>query len=197
MQEARINDIQKLIQERRALVDRQEERNRMRMEIVQVRPHQPPPPPPPSNGRDAYVSVLQNNAGAGQFEETKMKRMTVVRKVYSSMLEKKISVEEDDLSDLEATFQQIKMVTGLSDVDEIVHKFLTRSEKTKQLESVAEDIRQRIEVLRKENERNRQNLEVNAASHFCRRPVLTCFRGCGLDDACCQPECIRKPPEDI
>ena len=86
--------------------------------------------------------------------------MQVVRKVYSSMLETQMYAEEDDLGDLEETFQRIKMVTGLSDVEEIVHKFLSRSEKAQQLEQDAEDIRQRIDDLKKHNDAQRQILEV-------------------------------------
>ena len=45
--------------------------------------------------------------------------MHVIRKVYSSMLEKKITAEEESLGALETTFQKIKIVTGLTDVDEM------------------------------------------------------------------------------
>ena len=67
--------------------------------------------------------------------------------------------EEEDLGSLETTFQQIKIVTGLSDVDDIVQKFKYRADKTRQLEAVAEDVRQRIETLREENHAQRAHLE--------------------------------------
>ena len=41
--------------------------------------------------------------------------------------------------------------TGLSNVDEIVEKFLSRDEKTRQLEKNAEDVRKKTEELRKIN----------------------------------------------
>merc|ERR1711988_2038812 len=59
-----------------------------------------------------------------------------------------------------------KIVTGLTDVDDIVQKFLTRKEKAEQLERDADDIRQRIETLKVENEKQRQILEaMRAESH--------------------------------
>ena len=42
-------------------------------------------------------------------------------------------------------------MTGLSNVDEVVHKFLSRSEKNRQLLHVANDLQSRIEALKAEN----------------------------------------------
>ena len=143
-QKARLADIEKIIAEREQLVQRQQERTKQ---------------------RDKLLSQGELEVG-GKPEDTKVKKMQVVRKVYNSMLEKKISNEEDDLAHLEATFQHIKIVTGLTDVDDIVQKFLTRKEKAEQLERDADDIRQRIETLKTENEKQRQILEaMRAESH--------------------------------
>ena len=142
LQSERVAGIQRIIKERSELLEKQEERMRMR-EVVMAR----------------------SNFDLGMHEEQKLRRMHVVRKVYSSMLEKKISVEEEDLSALEATFQQIKIVTGLSDVDEIVQKFLMRQEKSVQLEKVVEDVRARIDALREENSKQRLDLEQKRADY--------------------------------
>ena len=107
MQEARLAGIQKVIAERSSLVEKQEERMRM---------------------REAVMARSKFDLGAQ--EEQRLKRMHVIRKVYSSMLEKKITAEEESLGALETTFQKIKIVTGLSDVDEIVQKFKDRTHKT-------------------------------------------------------------------
>lgn len=136
MQEDRFAGIQRIIQERSSLLEKQEERMRMREHVM-----------------------ARSKFDLGLHEEQRLKRMHVVRKVYSSMLEKKITAEEEDLGSLETTFQQIKIVTGLSDVDDIVQKFKYRSDKTKQLETVAEDVRLRIEALREENHQQRAKLE--------------------------------------
>ncbi|KAH8067949.1 hypothetical protein JL721_7168 [Aureococcus anophagefferens] len=71
--------------------------------------------------------------------EKQEERMRMREAVYSSMLEKKITAEEESLGALETTFQKIKIVTGLSDVDEIVQKFKDRTHKTHQLHQLAED----------------------------------------------------------
>lgn len=139
-QRQRTKDIEKALNERTSLLERQEERQRLRQEVFE-----------------------QSAQDAGGLEEAKLKKMQVVRRVYSSMLEKQMYAEEDDLGDLEETFQRIKMVTGLSDVDEIVHKFLSRSEKAQQLEHDADEIRQRIEELKKQNDAQRQILEAMKA----------------------------------
>ena len=43
------------------------------------------------------------------------------------MLEKKIEPDEGDLADLESTFQQIQMVTGLTDLQAVVEKVRRRA----------------------------------------------------------------------
>ena len=96
-------DIDKIITEREQLVQRQQERTKQ---------------------RDKLLS--QGQLEIDQPEDSKVKKMQVVRKVYNSMLEKKISSEEEDLAQLEAQLQEVKIVTGLTDVDDIVQKFLTR-----------------------------------------------------------------------
>ena len=136
-------DIDKIITEREQLVQRQQERTKQ---------------------RDKLLS--QGQLEIDQPEDSKVKKMQVVRKVYNSMLEKKISSEEEDLAQLEAQLQEVKIVTGLTDVDDIVQKFLTRKEKAEQLERDAEDIRQRIVDLKQENEKQRQILEnIRAENH--------------------------------
>ncbi|KAJ1460416.1 hypothetical protein M885DRAFT_509383 [Pelagophyceae sp. CCMP2097] len=135
MQEQRLAGIQRVIAERSSLVEKQEERMRM---------------------REAVMARSKFDLGAQ--EEQRLKRMHVIRKVYSSMLEKKITAEEESLSALETTFQKIKIVTGLSDVDEIVQKFKDRTFKTHQLQQLAEDVRERIDALRDDNARLKEEL---------------------------------------
>ena len=134
-QQARLDGIQKVIAERSSLVEKQEERMRM---------------------REAVMARSKFDLGAQ--EEQRLKRMHVIRKVYSSMLEKKITAEEESLGALETTFQKIKIVTGLTDVDEIVRKFKDRTEKTKQLHQLAEDVRERIDGLREDNSKLKEKL---------------------------------------
>eukprot|EP00752_Nemacystus_decipiens_P014297 g12717.t1 len=88
-------------------------------------------------------------------EEERLARTVVVRNVYSSILQRKVEDEQRQLAALEDTFQQIKNTTGLSDVDDIIDRYQMRAGKNQQLHLMAEEIRQRIESLRKENHQQR------------------------------------------
>lgn len=59
---------------------------------------------------------------------------------------------------IEDAFQKIRASTGHSDVQEIVHKFLTRESTYAQLLSAVSENEKKLEVLRKENEEKREIL---------------------------------------
>jgi len=122
----RIVGIKKTIEDRGLLLVRQEERNKRKDEIM-------------------------TKADLGVDEEAKLKRMNVIRQLYTTILEKKMTDDEETLAQLENTFHRLKNVTGLSNVDEVVNKFLSRSEKNSQLRTVAQDLQSRIETLKEEN----------------------------------------------
>jgi hypothetical protein len=60
--------------------------------------------------------------------------------------------------DVEDAFQKIKASTGCSDVQEIVHKFLTREQTYTQLLMAVSENERKIDNLRKENETWREKL---------------------------------------
>jgi len=122
----RITGIKKTIEDRSVLLVKQEERNKRKDEIM-------------------------TKADLGVDEEAKLKRMNVIRQLYTTILEKKMTDDEETLAQLENTFHRLKNVTGLSNVDEVVHKFLSRSEKNRQLQIVAKDLQSRIDALKAEN----------------------------------------------
>ena len=161
MQESRLDGINRVLAERSSLVEKQEERVRM---------------------REAVAARSKFDLGAQ--EEQRLKRMHVIRKVYSSMLEKKITAEEESLGALETTFQKIKIVTGLSDVDEIVQKFKERTAKTSQLHAHADEIRTRIDALREDNTKRREKLmrsatEASSGAREMYREMDTFTKGLG------------------
>ena len=53
---------------------------------------------------------------------------------------------------VEEAFQKIRTATGFSDVNEIVHRFLTREQTYSQLLMAVSDNERKIENLRKEHE---------------------------------------------
>ncbi|GMH88058.1 hypothetical protein TL16_g11046 [Triparma laevis f. inornata] len=132
--EQRINGIKKIIEERAELLHRQHARNKKKEEIL-------------------------TKADMGQDEEQKLKRMNVIRQLYTTILEKKMSDDEEHLSSLENTFHRLRNVTGLSNVEEVVEKFLTRTTKNAQLQTVADELSKKIESLKVENKKSRTQLE--------------------------------------
>ena len=60
--------------------------------------------------------------------------------------------------EVEDAFQKIKASTGFTDVQEIVHKFLTREQTYTQLLMAVSDNERKIDNLRKENEHWREKL---------------------------------------
>ena len=60
--------------------------------------------------------------------------------------------------EIEDAFQKIRASTGFSDVQEIVHKFLTREQTYSQLLMAVSDNERKIDNLRHENEHWRDKL---------------------------------------
>ena len=60
--------------------------------------------------------------------------------------------------DLEDAFQKIRTSTGNSDVQEMVHKFLTREQTYAQLLTAVSENEQKLEQLRQENDRKEEVL---------------------------------------
>jgi hypothetical protein len=81
----------------------------------------------------------------------------MVQRLYSTFLKKKMEKEMDKHSYVEEAFQKIRTATGLSDVNEIVHRFLTREQTYSQLLMAVS-----------ENERKIDNLRVDHESHATR-----------------------------
>jgi hypothetical protein len=132
--ESRLTGIKKIIEERSLLLERQDERNKKKEEIM-------------------------TKADLGIDEEQKLKRMNVIRQLYTTILEKKMTDDEDHLNSLENTFHRLKNVTGLTNVNEVVEKFMSRNEKNKQLAAVAEDLNRKIDAVKAENYQSRISLD--------------------------------------
>ena len=60
--------------------------------------------------------------------------------------------------EIEDAFQRIKARTGMSDVQEVVHKFLTREQTYSQLLMAVSENERKIDNLRKENDTWREKL---------------------------------------
>ena len=60
--------------------------------------------------------------------EIKMAENFHIQKLWSDLLKKKMEKEMKRTFEIEDAFQKIRAATGFSDVQEIVHKFLTREQ---------------------------------------------------------------------
>lgn len=84
--------------------------------------------------------------------EIKMQEQFLVHKLYSAYLKKKMEKEMQNHKYVEEAFQKIRTATGFSDVNEIVHRFLTREQTYSQLLMNVSENERKIEKLRKDHE---------------------------------------------
>jgi hypothetical protein len=97
-------------------------------------------------------------AAANENNELKMQENYMVQKMWSQFLKKKMEREMKRTYEIEDAFQKIRASTGLTDVQEIVHKFLTREQTYSQLLMAVSDNERKIDNLRRENEHWREKL---------------------------------------
>ena len=79
--------------------------------------------------------------------------------MYSNMLTTKLEENMKRSSELQQGFQKIKNATGLSNVDEILAKFMSRDETFEALEKAAAETEEAIEVATQENQQLQRMLE--------------------------------------
>ena len=89
-------------------------------------------------------------ASAGALE--RMCHLHVVRKLYAAMLTRKLRADERRCDKLNEAFQRIRAATGLSEVEDIVSKFLSRSKIQASLSASAATSRERIDYLKREQQ---------------------------------------------
>lgn len=77
----------------------------------------------------------------------------MVQKLWCSFLKKKMESEMKKYHHLEEAFQKIRTSTGNSDVQEMVHKFLTREQTYAQLLMAVNENEGKLDVLRVENDK--------------------------------------------
>jgi len=90
--------------------------------------------------------------------ELKMQENFMIQRLWSSFLKRKMEKEMKRTFEIEDAFQKIRAATGCSDVQEIVHKFLTREQTYSQLLMAVSDNERKIDNLRRENDHWREKL---------------------------------------
>ena len=83
--------------------------------------------------------------------ETELREGLMLNRLWSKFLSAKLSVEMQKFSTVELAFQKIRAVTGEYNINELVHKFLTREQTFKELKLTIDSSRKSIERLNKKN----------------------------------------------
>merc|ERR1711998_90780 len=94
------------------------------------------------------------NASAGR-----LKKLWAVEKLGGNCLQKIIYEQVEKSQTTEDGFQKIREVTGLTDVMDIVHKFLNRDVEHEQLKSSVKEAEARLEALRDEFDRFKKDTD--------------------------------------
>ena len=101
--------------------------------------------------RQQDIAEMAANENKDQ-NEIKMQEQFLVQRLYSSFLKRKMEKEMADHQIVEDAFQQIRTDTGFSDVNEIVHRFLTREQTYSQLLMAVSENERKIDNLRIDHE---------------------------------------------
>lgn len=105
--------------------------------------------------REIAESAASENKDAN---EKKMRQNFQLHKMWNSFMRKKMEKEMKESAEIDDAFKRIKTATGVNDVQELVHKFLTREETYDELLIAVADSENRIDRLRKQNEDVRARL---------------------------------------
>lgn len=90
--------------------------------------------------------------------ELRMRETLLIQKLWNVFLRKKMKQEMEKSAQIDEAFKAIKTETGVTDVDQMVKKFLTREETYSQLLVNVKESDTKIEKLKKDNEHLRQVL---------------------------------------
>jgi len=111
-----------------------------------------------------------------------------------------IEEEQKNIRAYEAAFQKIKEVTGVSDVSEVIEKFLTQEETHKHLQQMTKDSQARIEALHEQKRRAEEQVQrlkyTSSKPGASRRPNAR-TGGEGVNDAQSKYERMRNKHEHM
>lgn len=105
--------------------------------------------------RDIAEAAANENKDA---DEKKMRENFMLNKLWNAFIRKKMEKEMKQSAHIDDAFKKIKTATGVTDVQELVHKFLTREQTYSELLVAVADSENRIDKLRRENEQLRTRL---------------------------------------
>jgi hypothetical protein len=103
--------------------------------------------------------ALEVAGDLGEEEEERLKKQYVTKQMYSTFLAGKLEKNVERSSALQDGFQKIKNATGLSEVDDILQKYLTRDETYASLQGAAKEAESQIDVALAEQRELQSTLE--------------------------------------
>ncbi len=103
--------------------------------------------------------ALEVAGDLGEEEEARLKKQFVTKQMYSTFLQGKLEKNTARSSALQQGFQKIKNATGLSDVDDILQKYMTRDETHASLVKAAKETEAQIEEAQAEQRELQASLE--------------------------------------
>lgn len=87
-----------------------------------------------------------------------MRENLFIQKLWNSFMRKKMEKEMRNSHQIDEAFKAIKTATGVTDVQEMVKKFLTREQTYSQLLVKVSEFERHIEKLKKDNDELRERL---------------------------------------
>lgn len=85
-------------------------------------------------------------------DEKQMRKEFMFNKLWNAFIRKKMEKEMKSSAHIDDAFKAIKTATGVTDIQELVHKFLTREQTYSELLMAVADSESKIDKLRRENE---------------------------------------------
>jgi len=103
--------------------------------------------------------ALEVAGDLGEEEEERLKKQYVTKQMYATFLAGKLEKNVARSSALQQGFQKIKNATGLSEVDDILQKYLTRDDTFESLQKAAKDAEDQIDTASAEQRELQTSLE--------------------------------------
>ena len=125
--EKEVTERRNAVQARQEMAERMEEREKMRREIV-----------------------LASQGDLGEASEQALKQNVVTNALHHQLNTQVVEGEQQVMSAYEAAFRKIKESTGVSDVNEVIQKFLTQEQTQGNLAQLTKEAQARIEQLAEE-----------------------------------------------
>mmetsp|Transcript_27916 Transcript_27916/g.64357 ORF Transcript_27916/g.64357 Transcript_27916/m.64357 type:complete len:539 (-) Transcript_27916:72-1688(-) len=133
----------KEVSERRALVQQKMEMNQRMEKREKMR-------------REMQMEAAGDLSNEG---ETALKKSLFSTAFHSALNESKLEEEEEKITTYEDAFRKIKDATGVSDVNEVIQKFLTQDETHNNLVAMTKDAQARIDQLNEEKNHAKAKVE--------------------------------------